>query len=375
MFNFANNIHQTAWMVFFNILIVLCNYCVLKDTLKYPFKVSKAKYTIGWILCLLFCLFSFWGTDWFHYLETFVIIKAGYGTNLENVYVWIIQNISPNYLSFRLIVWGSALYLLFKTVNNLSVSKELVLLLFGVIYIIWFSYARATLAMVLAFYGYSLIVKNRHNSRSVVLGCLILLSSYYFHKTAAFAIGVVAFALLLKRFPRYAIWILLITFPVGVVCAKIGVADFMMSDTGGEGDMASYMAAGQRYMEKDLSSHGIGIGAILNSMFERLPYYLTAFLGFGIIKQKKMKIPNDIKSFILLQILFVLISSIFAFNLGVNTSTIYGRFLRFAAIPTTIVMAYLYQCGYRHKLVKRTIQIAVCSTLYALLYSFYNAAL
>lgn len=373
MFIFANNIHQTAWMIFFNILIVFCNYCVLKDTLKYPFKVSKAKYNIGWILCLLFCLFSFWGTDWFHYLETYVIIRAGYETNLENVYVWIIQNISPNYLFFRLIVWGSALYLLVKTVNNLSVSKELVLLLFGIIYIIWFAYARATLAMVLAFYGYSLIIKNKHNFQSVVLGTSILLSSYFFHKTAAFAIGVVALALFLKRYPRYAIWILLITFPVGVVCAKIGVTDFMMSDTGGDGDMSSYMATGQRYMEKDLSTHGIG--AILQSMFERMPYYLTAYLGFGIIRQKKIIIPNDIKAFIVLQILLVLISSIFAFDLGVNTSTIYGRFLRFAAIPTTIVMAYLYQSGYRHKYVKRTIQIAVCGTLYALLYSFYNAAL
>lgn len=364
---------QSAFLVLLNIIMIGCNYLVLKDSLKTPYHTTNGKYWLGVFLCLLFCLFSFWGTDWYHYLEEFVNIKAGCGTSLENVYVWIIQNISPNYLSFRLIVFGGALLLFLKTVNNLSVSKELVLFLFGVIYIIWFSYARATLAMALAFYGYSLIVKNTHNFRSVVLGCLILLSSYYFHKTAAFAIGVVALALLLKKFPRYAIWILLITFPVGVVCAKIGVADFMMSDTGGEGDMASYMATGQRYMETDLSSHGIG--AILQSIFERLPYYLIAFLGFGIIRQKKIMIQNDVKAFIVLQILLVLISSIFAFDLGVNTSTIYVRFLRFAAIPTTIVMAYLYQCGYRHKFVKRTIQIAVCGTLYALLYSFYNAAL
>lgn len=373
MFIFANNIHQTAWMVFFNILIVFCNYCVLKDALKYPFKVSKAKYNIGWILCLLFCLFSFWGTDWFHYLETYVFIKDGYRTNLEDVYVWIIQNISPDYLFFRLVVWGTALFLFIKTANNLSVSKELVLLLFSIIYIIWFAYARATLAMAMAFYGYSLIIKNSHNFISVLLGVAILLSSYFFHKTAVFAIGVVALALLLKRYPRYTIWILLIAFPLLIVLAKIGVASFMLTDIGGDGDMASYMAAGQRYMEEDLSSHGIG--AFLQIMLERIPYYLTAYLGFGIIRQKKIIIPNDIKAFIILQILLVLISSIFAFDLGVNTSTIYGRFLRFAAIPTTIVMAYLYQSGYRHKYVKRTIQIAACGTLYALLYSFYNAAL
>ncbi|WP_308234913.1 EpsG family protein [uncultured Prevotella sp.] len=364
---------QSALLVLLNIIMIGCNYLVLKDSLKNPYHTTIGKYRLGVFLCSLFCLFSFWGTDWFHYLETYDIIRAGYETNLENVYVWIIQNISPYYLIFRLIVWGSALCLLVKTVNNLSVSKEIVLLLFGVIYIIWFAYARATLAMVLAFYGYSLIVKNRHNFQSVVLGTSILLSSYFFHKTAAFAIGVAALALFLKRYPRYAIWILLITFPVGVVCAKIGVTDFMMSDTGGDGDMASYMAAGQRYMEKDLSSHGIG--ALLQSMLERIPYYLTACLGFGIIRQNKILIPNDVKAFIVLQILLVLISSIFAFNLGVNTSTIYVRFLRFAAMPTTIVMAYLYQSGYRHKYVKRTIQIAVCGTLYALLYSFYNAAL
>lgn len=364
---------QSALLVLLNIIMIGCNYLVLKDSLKNPYHTTIGKYQLGVFLCSLFCLFSFWGTDWFHYLETYDIIRAGYETNLENVYVWIIQNISPYYLIFRLIVWGSALCLLVKTVKNLSVSKELVLLLFGVIYIIWFAYARATLAMVLAFYGYSLIVKNRHNFQSVVLGLSILLSSYFFHKTATFAIAVVALALLLKRFPRYTLWILLISFPLAIVLAKIGVANFMLTDIDGDGDMASYMAAGQRYMEKDLSSHGIG--ALLQSMFERIPYYLTACLGFLVIRQKKIFIPNDIKAFIILQILLVLISSIFAFNLGVNTSTIYVRFLRFAAIPTTIVMAYLYQCGYRHKFVKRTILIAACGTLYALFYSFYNVTL
>lgn len=363
---------QTALLVLLNIIMIGCNYLVLKNSLRTPYHTTIGRYRLGVLLCLLFCLFSFWGTDWFHYLETYDIIRVGYETNLENVYVWIIQN-SPSYLFFRLVVWGIALYLFIKTTNNLSVSKELVLFFFSTIYIIWFAYARATLAMVIAFYGYSLITKNDHNLKSVVLGIVVLLSSYFFHKTSAFAIGVVALAMLLKRYSRYAIWILLITFPVGILCAKIGVADFMMMDTGGEGDMSSYMAAGQRYMEKDLYKQGIG--AILSSILERMPYYLTMCLGIGIIRQKQVKIPNDIKAFIVLQILIVLISSIFAFDLGMNTSTIYVRFLRFATIPTTIVMAYLYQCGYRPRFVKSTIILATCGTLYALLYSFYNAAL
>ena len=363
---------QTALLVLLNIIMIGCNYLVLKNSLRTPYHTTTGRYRLGVLLCLLFFLVSFWGTVWFNYLESYDIIRFGYETSFENVYVWIIQN-SPSYLFFRLVVWGIALYLFVKTTNNLSVSKELVLLLFSTIYIIWFAYARATLAMVIAFYGYSLITKNDHNLKSVVLGIMVLLSSYFFHKTAVFAICVVALAVLLKRYSRYAIWILLITFPIGIVCAKMGIADFMMTDAGGEGDIASYMASGQRYMENDMST--LGIGALLQSMFERLPYYLTACLGFGIIRQRNTMIPNDIKAFIVLQILIVLVSSIFAFDLGANTSTIYVRFLRFAAIPTTIVMAYLYQCGYCSKYVKLTIRLAVCGTLYALFYSFYNAAL
>lgn len=373
MFIFANNIHQTAWMVFFNILIIFCNYRVLKDALRYPFKVSKAKYKIGWILCLLFCIFSFWGTDWFHYLESYIIIRAGYATSLETIYVWIIQNFCPHYIVFRFIVWGLSLYLFNRIVNSLTVPKELTLLIFSCIYIIWFAYARATLAMVLAFYGFSLIVKNKPSFKRMILGFIILVSSYYFHKTASFAIGVVVLTFLLKKYPRYALLILLFSFPLAIICAKIGVANFMITDIGGDGDMASYMVTGQQYMELDSTSHGIG--AILQNLFERLPYYLIAYLGFSVIRQNVITIPNGIKSFIILQFLIVFVSSIFAFDLGVNTSTLYGRFLRFAAIPTTIVMAYLYQSGYRPKFVKFSIWLAACGTLYALLYSFYNALL
>lgn len=364
---------QTALLVLLNIIMIGCNYLVLKNSLRTPYHTTTGRYRLGVLLCLLFCLFSFWGTDWFHYLEAYAMIKVGYNTNLESVYVWIVQNISPNYLFFRLVVWGLSLYLFVKTVDNLSVSKELVLLLFSITYVIWFAYARATLAMALAYYGYSLITKNSHNFKSVIFGTAILISSYFFHKTAAFAICVIALTMLLKKYPRHSIGILLVSFPLGVMCAKMGIADFMMTDAGGEGDIASYMASGQRYMENDIST--FGIGALLQSMFERLPYYLTACLGFGIIRQRNTMIPNDIKAFIVLQILIVLVSSIFAFDLGANTSTIYVRFLRFAAIPTTIVMAYLYQCGYCSKYVKLTIQLAVCGTLYALFYSFYNAAL
>lgn len=371
MFDATDDIQQTSWMVFLNILMVGCSYSVLKGSVKYPFQVSSKKYNIGVLLCFLFCLFSFWGTDWFHYLDGYNLIKAGFRTNFEEVYYWIIENISPHYLIFRVVVWGSALFLFLRTIDNMAISKSLALLFFSCIYIIWFAYARASLAMALAFYGLSLIVKYKHvyNLRCL-LGLAIMLSSYFFHKTAAFAIGVVVLSLLLRKYSRYALWIILFTFPLVVLCAKMGVANFLVIDSDDGGDLGNAIAAGQRYMGKDMVD--LGVGAMLQRFLERAPYYLIACTGFGAIRQKSLKIPQDVKTFIVLQILIVLISSVFIFDLGVNTSTVYGRFLRFAIIPTPIVMAYLYQSGYNPKLVKLSIRLAACGTLYSLLYSFYN---
>lgn len=371
MFEISNSLQQTPWLVFLNILMIVCSCMSLKDALKYPYVVSKRKFVIGCLICLLFCMFSFWGTDWFHYNESFVMVKAGYYSHMEDIYIWIIQSVSPNYLAFRLIVWGIALGLFYRTIKVLSVSKYLALFLFGSIYIIWFAYARVSLAMAIAFWGYALIVKNKHTFISVVLGFAILLSSYFFHKSASFAIAVAFLSLLLRKYPRYAICIVLLAFPIIIICANMGVADFMNSNMDMDSTMGSYMAAGQHYMDKD--STVSGIGAILQKLFERTPYYLTAYLSFMMLSRKNIGIPNDIKAFMMLQILIVIFASIFAFNLGANTDAMYGRFIRFGIIPTPIVLAYLWQSGYRPKTVKLTVYIAIFGTLYALLYSFYNS--
>lgn len=371
MYEMSNMLQQTPLLVFLNVLMVGCNYLLLKSTLKYPYTISNGKFGIGCFVCLLFCLFSFWGTDWFHYNETFFWVKEGLHTHLEDIYIWIIQCLSPNYLVFRLIVWGLALYLFYRIIKVMPVSDGLALFLFSSIYIIWFAYARVSLAMAMAFYGYALIVKNKPNLVSVVLGAAILLASYFFHKSSSFVIAVAIFALLLKKYPRYAIYIVLLSFPAIIIGANMGISDFMGSNVDTDSTMGEYMASGQHYMNTD-STVG-GIGAIIQILLERGPYYLTAYLSVKMLNTKNMTIPKDIQAFMLLQILIVIFASVFAFNLGANTDTLYGRFIRFGIIPTPIVLAYLYQSGYQSKKVKFTVYVAVLGTVYALLYSFYNS--
>ena len=329
---------------------------------------------IGLFLCLLFCTFSFWGTDWFHYQDVFPSLKAGWKGHMEEVYAWIAQNLSPNYTVFRLVIWGSAFLLYLRTINILSISKNLALFFFGTIYIIWFSYARVSLAMALVFYGYALLNScHRANLITRIIALSAIGVSFFFHKTAFFAIGVAIVAGFMKKYPKKAVWLMLLFFPLVVILAKTQLSSFLMIDfDSADGDMASYMNAGQRYMDRD---QGIkGIGSLIQSFLERFPYYGIAYISFRCLRSKDARlIPDDVKAFMLLQLVIVVVSSIFAFDLGLNTRTLYVRFLRFAAIPTIIVMSYLYEYQLSWNLTKRVITLAICGTGYALLYSFYNS--
>lgn len=361
---------QTPLLVFFNILIIVLIYNTLKSVRYYPYAVLSSKYNFASLLCLIFCLFSFWGTDWFHYLELFPGLQLGWKGHMEEVYVWIAQNLSPNYIVFRLVIWGSAFFLFLKTIDQLSISKYLTLYFFGTIYIIWFSYARVSLVMAMVFWGFALI----HTSTKLYMKLLALLvigSSYFFHKTALFAIGTAFIATAILKYPKIALRMMLISFPLIIVIAKAFVASFVVMDIdASEGEMSSYMAKGQNYMDK--SSAEVGIGALIRSFFETSPYYGIAYLSYKCLSSKQaFFVPNDIKAFMLLQIVIVFIASIFAFDFSVNTSALYGRFLRFAPIPNTIVLAYLYQSQFKRQLTKLVILIATCGTGYTLLYTLY----
>ena len=364
---------QTSLLVFFNLFLILMIYLTLKKSLRKPFIVLKSNYKLAKILCLIFCLFSFWGMDWFHYQESFERIKLGGFSHLEDIYVWIINNLSPNYLIFRVIIWGSALLLFFRILKYVNVSKDLALLFFGVIYIIWFSYARVSLAMAIIYYAFALLsLKEKRNKMTYILSIGLIILSFYFHKSSLFLIAVTGFVYIIRKFPKKALLLLLISFPLIVVFVQTQIASFMISDIDTtEGDLSSYMASGQNYMNRE--SDVRGIAAIIRTFLEISPYYIVSFILYKLMRSKLIsEIPNDIKSFMLLQIVIVVFSSVFAFDLGANTNVLYGRFLRFAAIPTVIVLAYLYQHKFYRKLTNCALLLAVLGSTYSLLYAFYT---
>lgn len=363
---------QTPSLVLFNIFLLFLLFLTLKEALEPPHIVSLAKYRFALILCVIFCLFSFWGTDWFNYFDFFPNLQSGDKGHMEDVYVWIARNLSPNYLIFRLIIWGGAFYLFILILKSLDISEDLVLLFFVVYSIIWFSYTRATIAMTIAFLGGSIMYRKEKHFLSFIIGSVLLFVSTYFHKSAMFVIPIVYMAYLFDVNAKLALRLTILLLPIIVVYANSFVDQLMLTDIDNTTDnmFSEYMISGQHYLsyEKKIT----GLGAIIRNVLERTPYYIIAFLGFKTLASDwNEDIPFNIRSFIIIQILIVVFSSVLLFDFNGNTQILYVRFLRYDAIPTVIVMAYLYELGIYSRIVDASIYIAGFGSVYSLLYALY----
>ena len=365
---------QTAGLVFFNLCLLLLMYALMKNALRKPHMVTLLNKNVTVVLMFIFILFSFWGADWFSYYKELEVLKRGGRSNIEEVYFWIAQNLSPNYLVFRIVVWGTSLYLLLHMFKRLSIPTNLAIFFFCTIFIIWFSYARVSAAMVLVYYGLTVLYKPYKNKViSIILGLSAIGCAFFFHKSALFGIAAALLALFVNKFEKKTFIFLLLCYPILLYFTQSYLGDFLMADMESEdGGFGANMAAGQRYLNKDLNERGWG--TIIQKFLERFPHYLLAYISFQFIKSKfYTEVSSDIKEFIRLQFFIVLLSSLFMFDLGANTSVVFSRFLRFAVIPSCIVLTYFYSIRYKFKYIQFTYYLAFMGTIYAVVYSMYNA--
>lgn len=364
---------KTIGLVFTNIILMLIIFWCFKDAKLYPYYIkSKTKKNLGVICIFLFFLFAFWGDDWFHIAVFYPYLRAGERTHMEDIYQWIAQNVAPNYLIFRTIVWGACLLLVKLIFDRLDVQKDLLWFMFAVFGVVWCSYARVSLAMCLMYYGFALLFKPykyKHLSNLIALSAI--LASYFCHKTALFGIAVIVLATLIRNFNRSSIILLVLSIPIVYMLLQNIISDYLLFDATGDNDSwnKSVLSA-QGYMERETSA--VGIGAILLKIMERSAYIVTgAMAAFMIMKDKRNTRSSIINAFIRLDIIMVLISCLFLLDLGINVSVIAERFFRFLFIPTGIIIAYFWQIRFCMKYTKLIYVLGIAYSSYALLYSFY----
>ena len=339
---------------------------------QYEYKTNNNAY-IAIVLFSLFCMFSFWGTDYFHYMARFRWLSKGYiDRSIEEVYTDIAIR-SSTYTIFRMIIWGGAIVFCIFIAKNLRISLGLFFLILIGGFITKFSYGRVTLAMSLIFMGVSLIVRE-NNSKFIykVIGLVCLFLSFYFHKSAPFGIIMAFLSLFLANImTRKFMNIFLIVYPFLLIILNIIVIHILSINQGV--DNAININAAQSYLTAK-NGTSLGIGAILGNILTWGGYYLTAFVYLKSIysyQYNEMTVP--MKVFGTAAFLIVSTATLFAFDLGANTYVYFYRFLFFAMIPCTVFLCYCIIYELFPRLVKNTVKVCIIGTSYQLLYSLYLA--
>ncbi|MBQ3991915.1 MAG: EpsG family protein [Bacteroidaceae bacterium] len=380
------NLEPLPILVFSNLLMVVLLLLLSWKGFKEPFVLRPWRRYLIILVALVFCLFSFWGTDWFHYAEMYLnlVYMDGFNTSLEDVYYYIANLMAPNYLVFRAIIWGAALYLMCLLMKHASVRGDLILCFFCSVWLIYFGYGRISLAYAAMYLGGSVICKPVRGKvlLSLILGSVLLISSLFFHKSSIYGVVLILLAFLPKMLNKRTFLLLLMIYPFVVIITELLLAQFMDSFVDPT-ERNTGATAGMTYLTEDTDE--IGFAYNLQLILECIPYYMLAYLGYRLNiltedaedesgeEEPVNPVPADVRFFGRLLFYIVATASVFAFNLGVNTRILFIRFLRFGFIPACIVLAWAWQNGRYTRLAKFSFLFALASTGYALLYSFYVA--
>ncbi|MBO7067097.1 MAG: hypothetical protein J6W52_00210 [Bacteroidaceae bacterium] len=340
---------------------------------------------------MIFCLFSFWGTDWFHYAEMYInlVYMDGFNTSLENVYYFIANYLSPNYLVFRAIIWGGALYLLCLLFRHVSIRGDLLLAIFCALWLLDFSYGRVVMSYTMMYLGGAVLMKPVRGKMllSLMLGIILLVLSLFFHKSAVFGVVLVLLALSPRLLNNRTFALVLMMYPFVLLLVQLLLMQFM--DTAVDpSERNSSSTAGQTYLNDDTKE--IGPAYLLYLIMRYVPYYMIAWIAYKVNQYQpeesaekesnaQLSLPDEapaeVRFFSRLTVYVVLVSTIFLFDLGASTTTLYIRFLMYGFIPACVVIAWAWQYKFCPRMVKLTFLVGVAGTFYALLYSFYLAYL
>lgn len=317
-------------------------------------------------LLIIFSILAFYDTDYYHYKANFEYLIKGQFSSLEDVYTPIAL-FTKNYTLFRTIIWGFASLLLYATIVRFKLNTHVALYIFVTIFLLKFCYGRVSLSMALAYYGLSyLVIPYKNKLFSYTLGFAIIFSSFFFHKSAPFGIIVVCCSLIPIR--RKLCLVSLLFFPMAVFLVKKLLTNIM--DFNGSEEVMLNVASAQGYMSRD--SEARGIAGLIRIILERAPYYICVYIYIRAqFKNQISKWSVPYRTIANATYITIYLSSIFLFNLSVDTTVIYYRLLYFAMIPTTMFFSVCYMKNLYKKLINYAIGIGLFAQVYTLLYNCY----
>lgn len=235
---------------------------ITNSKIRHPESEYRGKTTFMWITCVIFCIYAGWDTDYMHYYKIYIDIAdnpiAILTTHLEIAYYPFVVLSAGSYSLFRFLVWGLAMLLMVQSLKQLKLNNNMTAITFVAFNLLYFSYARVSLAMMLYIYGFVLL-RTREKRRRVLktaAALLLIIVSVFFHKSMLFVVMLTPLAF--TRLTKGKMVAVLLLLPVLLVVMRYAVDTMLASLSNGseEEDVLKIGTAANTYSNMEGGTAG-----------------------------------------------------------------------------------------------------------------------
>lgn len=360
-------------------IVSILMYAVLFIYALYHIKTAPSDKVPIWVhfLILLFCIFSLWDTDYYHYQQSLSNLNFHYSfddqlTHLEVIYIWLYKLLGSNYLMFRTFVWGVAYLFFVITAKRLRIYTDFTFSCFIILFLLTFSYARVSLGMASLFLGGVLISSNNKRMINLIVGIALLVLCFFSHKSMV--VPMCLLPLCFIRYNRKAIPFVIFLVILFVIYYSDYISEmlFMNVDTMDDtSELYETFQSASGYHEGGQNVKS-GMGALLQRILQYSSIFLPLLSMFNVKQydylQKNVQCRIMYNMAILISIVAVAMGILVSFS-----SALCYRYLYMAYIPIVLLLGTLYKQGVIST--RRVFALSLLGGLsawYTLLYVLYN---
>ena len=338
MFSSFQN-EQTYSMQVFNALMFCLIVLLYWKSCISKFNAPLSKYA-SISLLLLFLIYSITPTytgDFWGYKPLVENFDPKLGTwHLEEVYQGLLRLIGPNYLLFRVVVWGTAEFLFILTCLRFRLNPYKALLLLFCLFVTKFVYARVSLAMAVYFLGVSFFcypIKNK-KAISIIIGIFIIVLSLFFHRSMIVVLLLTPIICIPLSKNGVALIILILPLLTFLLRNLLIEYSYLFVEEERVSDMVTYSST------KDFGEYAMKTNLLF--WWNCLPFFTTFFVISKYVISNKIKSVLNKSSVLLYRLVFgITIFSYCCYFIRPENPTLFYRYLYMTMIPLVIILAEL----------------------------------
>ena len=317
-------------------LLVLVNYssCTNPGVSRSYSSYKRRLFLLG---VAAFSITCFINGDFYNYQEfvrnyDFSIAASNHA---EPIYGFIIRIVGRNYLLFRIIVWGSGLLILSRSIVCLGLDDYKVIYFLLASFILTFSYARASLAFSIYFLGLALVcTQQKKTILKRLIGIVLILVSYFFHHSMIIAILITP--IIIMPFDRITILVGMLLIPLLFALFSNVINSILLS---GE-FLDNEELADQIVFYAERSIDAINWKGRIYEWSNYASYFLPLLvLTYNGYYRKRKLFPFYIEAFYKVAFSLTLVATMFLF-LNIEGKVFFYRILFMTFIPLSIVVCF-----------------------------------